>query len=284
MEQRVVGEITYQPYSSDTGFLSGWREAFRDLARSKELTARLTVRDVTARYRQSILGWIWAFFPGIATTFLFVYLRNQQILQIRDTGLMPYPVYVLFGFTVWQVFVGGLIATTQSLTGAGQLLSKLNFPRESLVFSALGTVLFELMLRCILLAMVFVWFGVPIMWTVLFFPITLAPLLILILGLGFLLSTFNALIRDIGTALTTILGLFFFLVPVIYPPPRSWPQVLLNDFNPVSAILIATHDVTVNGILTRPSGFVIACLISFVVFFAGWRIFRMAQPIVAERI
>jgi lipopolysaccharide transport system permease protein len=284
IEQPVAGEVTYHPYASDTGFLSRWREAFHDLARSKELSARLIVRDVTARYRQSFLGWIWAFFPGIATTFLFVYLRNQQIFQIRDPGPMPYPVYVLFGFTVWQVFAAGLIACTQSLTGAGHLLSKLNFPRESLVFSAMGTVLFDLALRCFLLAIVFLWFGVPVKWTVLFFPAVLIPLMILVLGLGFFLSTFNALIRDIGTALATVLGLFFFLVPVIYPPPQSWPQVLLNDYNPVAAILIAAHDVTVVGMLTRPSGFVIACLVSVVIYFSGWRIFRLAQPIVAERI
>lgn len=284
MEQIIPGEIVYEPHPRGNGFLSGWGEAFRDALRSKELTWRLIVRNVTVRYRQSFLGWLWAFLPGITTTVLFVYLRNQQMLQIRNPEAMPYPVYVIFGFTLWQLFSGGIVSATQSLTGSSNLLSKLNFPRESLVLSSQGPVLFDFLLRLLLVAVMFLWFNAPVVWTVVFLPVILVPLMLLVLGLGFVLSAFNALIRDTGNALTTILGLFFFLVPVIYPPPKSWPVVLINDLNPVSAVMIAAHDITVAGMLSRPLGFFVACLISVTIFFSGWRIFRLAQPIIAERI
>ena len=277
-------EITYEPHSPKLGVVDGFWSAFLGLRNARELTFRLISREIKARYRQSYLGILWAFTPAIATTVMFVYLRNQNVLQVRDTGPMPYPVYVLFGFTIWQFFASGLISATQSLTGAGQLLARLNFPRESLVLASIGAAVFDMLLRAVFLIVIFFWFGVSTRWTVLLVPLALIPLILLVVGVGFILSTFNALVRDIGTALTTLLGLFFFLVPVIYPPPEAWPQVLLNDFNPVSAFLIAAHDLTVIGNLTRPSGFAIACLGSMIALFLGWRVFHLAQPIIAERI
>ena len=277
----IAPEITYHPrYQGESNFCS----SLRYLWTSRELTSRLLVRDIKARYRQSVLGILWAFTPGIATTVMFVYLRKLQVLQIDEPLFMPYPVYVLFGFTIWQVFANGWTSATHSLSGAGHLLARLNFPRESLVLASVGTAVFDFFVRTIFVVVLFLWFKVPVSWTVLLVPISLVPFIILVIGLGFLTSVFNALLRDISGALTTLLGIFFFLVPVIYVPPKTWPQILVNDINPVSAFLIAAHDLTVMGHLTRPYGYIGACLIAVVVLFVGWRIFRVAQPIIAERI
>jgi lipopolysaccharide transport system permease protein len=274
--------IAYEPHT--LGNAAGWRRAFRDVWQARELTLRLLQRDLSGRHRQSILGWTWALLPSLGTMLLFLYLRNQNFIQVREPDGMPYPAYVLFAFAIWQMFAAGVIATTNSLATAGYFVSKVNFPRESLVLASFGTVLFDSVIRAVLVAIVFVWLRVPVEWTVVFLPFLLIPMFLLVLGLGFILSILHALFRDIGSSITMLLGLMLFLVPVIYPPPKTWPQVLVNDLNPVSAILIASHDLVVVGFLTRPTGLAIALFSSILVFAAGWRIFRLAQPIISERI
>jgi len=256
---------------------------FRELWAARELTLQLIGRDVTGRYRQSILGWLWAFLPAIGTTVLFTYLRDLRVLSLREVSI-PYPAYVLLGMVSWQFFQGGLTAATQSLTAAGGMVSKLRFPRESLVLAAVGVALADAVLRTLMVACVFAWYGIQPEWTVVLAPLVLVPLVVLTMGLGLFLALFNALVRDVSAALPVGLSLFFFLVPVLYPPPVRWPHVLLNDLNPVAVIMIAVHDVVVLGYLTRPAAYAAASLIAVLVFFLAWRLFRMAQPFVAERI
>ena len=282
-------EVVYEPGQARRSAMDIWGEIFSEAWRARELTWRLFVRDLSARYRQSVLGYVWAIAPAIATTVLFVYLKSESFLLIRDPEGMPYPLYVLFGMTIWQLFTGGLTQTTQSLANAGNLIGKINFPREALIFSATGGVLFEFLLRAVLVAGVFIWYasrtgGVGLCWTVVFVPLLLIPLLLLTIGLGFVFSLLHAVVRDTATALTMALSLAFFLVPVIYPPPRFWPKVLVNDLNPVSALLTGCYELTVKGALERPLSVVMATVFALLVFFVGWRIFRLAQPLIAERV
>jgi len=92
---------------------------------------------------------------------------------------------------IWQLFTGGLTATTQSLANAGSLIGKINFPREALLFSAMGGVLFEFLLRSAMVLSVFAWYamkpdsGLQVAWTVVFVPLLLVPLTLLTVGLGF---------------------------------------------------------------------------------------------------
>jgi len=291
MSERTASlrEVVYEPGQARRSAMDIWGEIFSEAWRARELTWRLFVRDLSARYRQSVLGYAWAIAPAIATTVLFVYLKSESFLLIRDPEGMPYPLYVLFGMTIWQLFTGGLTQTTQSLANAGNLIGKINFPREALIFSATGGVLFEFLLRVVLVAGVFIWYasrtgGVGLCWTVVFVPLLLIPLLLLTIGLGFVFSLLHAVVRDTATALTMALSLAFFLVPVIYPPPRFWPKVLVNDLNPVSALLTGCYELTVKGALERPLSVVMATVFALLVFFVGWRIFRLAQPLIAERV
>lgn len=285
----TLPEVVYEAGEARRPASVIWYEILSETWGARALTWRLFIRDLSARYRQSVLGYVWAVAPAIATTVLFVYLKSESFLLIRDPEGMPYPLYVLFGMAIWQLFTGGLTATTQSLANAGSLIGKINFPREALIFSAMGGVLFEFLLRVVLVVGVCIWYattgtGVQLAWTAVFVPLLLVPLLLLTLGLGFVFSLLHAVVRDTATALTMGLSLAFFLVPVIYPPPRFWPKVLVNDLNPVSALLTGCYELTTQGELDRPLSVLVAAIFSLLVFFVGWRIFRIAQPMIAERV
>ncbi len=254
-----------------------------DVISSRELIWRLFVRDFAAKYEQSALGYLWALGPPLVTVAIFTFLTRNRVISVGETAL-PYPAFVLLGLTVWGLFSGSLMSITSSLTGAANVIKKMNFPREALVFAALGQALVDTLIRTVLLALFFVWYGVPVRWTIALIPLLFAPMLMLTIGAGFLLSTLNAIIRDVSSALGLALQFAMFLTPVVYPAPKEWPFILINYVNPVSAFVVAAHDLASKGALTMPATLISSSLFGLLLFLLGWRVFRLAQPIVGERV
>jgi len=276
-------EVVYTP-DAHLGFgWHVWREMARELIQSRELMWRLFLRDLSARYRQSVFGYVWAVMPAIVTVVTFTYLKGSGTLPIGQTN-MPYPAYVLLGMSVWQLFATGLTRTTQSLVQASAIITKINFAREALVLAAFGESIFNFLIRIVLIAGVFAWFGIVPVWTVIFVPFVLIPLALMTVGLGFILSIANGVFRDIGNSLGLVLTFAMFLTPVIYPPPTQWPKVLINYLNPVSPFIIATRDLTTKGTLSQPDGLFYASVAGLLVFLVAWRIFHLAMSRIAERV
>jgi lipopolysaccharide transport system permease protein len=161
---------------------------------------------------------------------------------------------------------------------AGSLVSKVKFPKEALVIAALGQPIIDFLIRLVPLALVFAGYDVELDWKIVFMPLILVPAILLALGLGFLLSIANLVLRDIGNALGIILTFGIFLAPVLYPPPTMWPSTLVNVLNPFSPILIAAQDLIAHGSLSMTQAFLFSCLFSLLVFLAGWRLFGIAMP------
>jgi len=260
-----------------------WREMVLELVRSRELIWRLFVRDLIARYKQSVLGVLWAFLPPVATTVMFTFLNGEGIIVVEDTEI-PYPAYVFLSISLWQLFASGLALTTGSLTAAGRMIVKINFPREVLVISALGQAVFEFLIRVILVAVVFAWFGVRPSWGALMAIGPLALLLMLTLALGLGLSILNGVMRDVGQAVPMLTTLLMFLTPVIYPPVAVERVSLLNLVNPTAPLLNAARDLILHGTVRSPAELTIAGIVSVVLLAVSWRVFHMAEPMIAERI
>src|SRR5262249_17595721 len=171
-----------------------------------------------------------------------------------------------------------------SLTSAAQLVQKVRFAREALVLAAFGQVLVDTALRLLLVVVLLVAFGVRVPLSAAWLPVILMPLSLLTLGVGAVLAVLNAVVRDVTAALTVALQLGMLLTPVVYPRPESWPWAALNYVNPVSGFVVASHDVVGRGALTLPTALATSSLCSVLALMVGWRIFRLAQPFLAERI
>ena len=276
-----VRETIYTPHGHLGMGVEAWREMFAELVSSRELTWRFFMRDISARYRQSVFGYLWAILPALLTTATFTWLNRTNVLPVKGT-ILPYPVFVLLGMSVWQLFATGLTNATQSLVNAGSLISKIGFPRETLVISAFGQSVFDFLVRIALLAAAFALYHVMPAPTVLLIPVMLVPLCLLTLGLGFLFALINGVLRDMGQMVTFALMFGMFLTPVVYPAQgmKSW----LMTLNPVSPFVVAAQDLTTRGHLTQPGAYLWASLFSAVVFMLSWRIFHLTEPRIAERI
>jgi lipopolysaccharide transport system permease protein len=277
---RETVEVEYTPHGVRRHGAIGWRIMFKELAESRRLIWLLMLRDISVRYRQSVLGYIWAVVPQIVTVGVFAFLHASRVLPIGGTRI-AYVAYALWGISVWQLFAGCLSGCTTSLVSSGSLVTKVNFPREALVIAALCQPVFDFFVRLVPVIAVFFWYGVVPSWGIVFMPLVLLPVVLLALGLGFVLSIANLVIRDTGNALGMVLTVGMFLTPVLYPPPVRWPFFLVNLLNPLSPLLTASQDLIAEGFLTRPEMLAAASVLSLALTLSGWRAFRVTIPRVA---
>lgn len=253
-----------------------------DLLASKELAWRLLVRNIRAQYRQSVLGYLWAFLPPLFNMAVWVYLNSQNIINVEDTGI-PYPAFVLIGTVLWQLFTEALNSPLRIVNDSRGMLSKINFPREALIIAGIGEVLFNFVIRLLLLILVFVWFGLALPNTILLVPLGLFSLVCLGLMIGIILTPLGVLFADVGRAVMFVTLLWFFLTPVAYPMPQQGIGAFLATWNPVSPLLLTARDWMTTGMTSHMSGFIIVSLVSFLLLLVGWLVYRIAMPHIIAR-
>ncbi|KPJ75496.1 MAG: polysialic acid transporter [Deltaproteobacteria bacterium SG8_13] len=259
------------------------QKMYRDLKNSRELAWRLFVRNLKARYRQTFLGYLWAFLPPILTTLLWVFLNSQKILSVGDTG-MPYPVYVMTGILLWQVFVDALNSPLRLVLSSRHMLVKVNFPREALILAGLGEVLFNFLIRIVILIALFLWFQIQLPFTIVFVPFGIMMLITAGITLGLLLVPFGLLYGDIQQGLTLITSLWFFVTPIVYPTPTSLPGNLIAKLNPIAPLLVTTREWMVTGITSQFTVFMAVSCLFFIFIALAWLLYHIAMPHITSRI
>jgi lipopolysaccharide transport system permease protein len=255
---------------------------WEDLKASRELAWRLFVRDFSARYRQSVLGIFWSFLPPIVMGLIFIILQSKNVINLGEVDI-PYPVFVLIGTTLWQLFTESLNAPLRSVTSAKPMLAKINFPREALIASAFYEILFSLFIKSFILVGVFIIFKVKITPAILLAPLAILMLILLGITLGLLLTPIGVLYTDISNALMIGTQLWFFVTPVVYPAPQTFPYSLIATLNPVSPFLIGARDLMTKGVLTNVEIFLVVSILTFMALLVAWVIYRLALPIIIER-
>ncbi|MDD5530054.1 MAG: ABC transporter permease [bacterium] len=279
-----MNQPSYVVYTSDKAEKKGfgvWKEMFRELLRSRELIVRLFIRDLISRYKQSLFGYFWVLINPFVAIGTFILLNKAGILNIGYTDI-PYPLFALIGLSVWQLFAGGVMIGSHSILAAGSMISKINFPREALVFSAMGQVIFDFLVRFCLIILFFIVFKFVPSWGILLFPFALIPLIFLTLGLGMLLSIINTIVRDTANIVSIFITFLMFLTPVLYPVPMRFAT--LYKFNPLSPLIVAPRDLIAYGYIKDPVGFWVMSTISILVFLVCWQIFHLAETKLPERL
>ena len=256
---------------------------WHDLVASRELAWRLIVRDINARYRQSVFGILWAFLPPLATAGIFIILNRAAVINV-STQDIPYPVFVLFGTLLWQVFVASLSAPLKAVGENRLMLAKINFPREALILSGIGQVLFDFAIKLIIFVGIFVFFHLPLTRGLLIAPF--AALMLILLGsvIGLFLTPIGMLYTDVASALTIITSIWMFITPVAYPQPNHGLLSQLMTYNPVSPLLVGVRELAIQGTLSNVMPFAVISGLSLVGLLVMWIIYRVSIPILVERI
>jgi lipopolysaccharide transport system permease protein len=278
-----LSEVIYTPESLLKHPLKLFQQMWRDLLASRELARRLMVRDISAQYRQSFLGIIWAFLPSIFMATGFTLASNANVINVGKTDL-PYPAYVMFSTALWQTFAEALNGPVQAVTVAKPMLARVNFPREALILAKMGEVFFNFAIKLILIVALFIWFHISVSWTVILTPIALIHLVILGTFIGILLAPFGVLYQDVSKGLTLFTGFWLFLTPVVYPVPNTGIFGFLVNLNPVTPLLVTVRELATTGVVSEPWRFWIVSVITIIGLLLTWIGFRLAMPFVVERV
>jgi lipopolysaccharide transport system permease protein len=276
-------EIVHTPESLLRHPILLFKQMWWDLLASRELAWRLLVRDLSAQYRQSFLGIAWAFLPPIFMAAGFTLANESKAISVGQTDI-PYTAYVMFSTALWQTFVDALNGPVQAVTLAKPMLARVNFPREAIILAKLGEVFFNFAIKLILIVALFIWFRVPITWTVILAPVALIHLILLGTLVGTLLSPLGILYQDVQKGLTMITGFWLFLTPVIFPVPTQGTFAKLVQLNPVTPLLVTTRELATTGVLSNPFGFWVVSILTICGLFLTWIAFRLAMPYVIERV
>ena len=249
----------------------------RDLHAGRELAWRLFIRDLSAQYRQTYFGYVWAFLPPLVASLTFIFLNSQGIVNI-DTGGIPYPAFAMMGTLLWQVFVDAIMCAPNALTAAKPMLAKINFPREAILMGGLYMVIFNFLIRLLLVAAVMVFWKIMPSPSILFFPVAMAALLAAGFCIGLALTPIAGFYGDVSRAIPMVAQFWMLLTPVVYPARTEGLAGILATWNPVSPLIVSARESLTGQDLSLLIPFAIVTACSLIATFIGLVGFRIAMP------
>jgi ABC-type polysaccharide/polyol phosphate export permease len=250
------------------------------LVRHRALVAALLVRQLKARYRGSILGFVWTFLNPLLLMAVYALVFHFYM----RIAVPNYAVFLLAGILPWTWFASSLSEGANAIVQGSSLVTKSLFPTEILPTVVVLTNMVNFVLTIPLLVVAAWCHGVAVSPLAL---LALAPVIAVecafILGLVLALAALNVHYRDVQHIVTNTLLLWFFLTPIVYPPsqvPESLKMILW--LNPLALFTDIYHDLLVTG--AWPSAEVVAMLIadSAVSLFLGAKIFDDYRDTFAE--
>jgi len=211
---------------------------FRELSRYSELFYFLAKRDIKVRYKQTVLGGLWAIIqPAFAMIVFSVFLGRMAHMPSDN---VPYPVFVYAGLLAWTYFANALAAAGESMVSNANLITKVYFPRLIVPAAAALAGLLDFFIASFLLAAMMLWYGIYPGAAVLLFPVLIGLTFFCAIGAGLWLAALNVEYRDIRYVIPFLIQLWMFASPVIYPssivPERyQW----LIAVNPMAGVIKA---------------------------------------------
>ena len=272
----------YTPDSLLTNPIKMVREMLRDLFTSRELAWRLTVRDLSAQYRQAFLGFFWALILPLANTAVWIFLSRSGVVNVSETTL-PYPVYVFTGTMLWAILMDAVNAPLQIVTASKAMLAKINFPREALVVAGIYQTMINALIKVALLLIALLVMGIYPGWNVLLFPIGLLSLILVGTVIGLALTPVGLLYTDVGKGIPLLMQFMMYLTPVVFAMPKEGLPATLFNLNPLTPLILTSRD-WLTGFTPEYWGyFVIVNVVAIVLLLMFWIVFRLAMPILIER-
>lgn len=212
------------------------RHYWRDLWRYRELFYFLAWRDILVRYKQTVIGLLWALLRPLLTMVVLTVVFG--VLAKMPSGNAPYPILVFAALLPWQFFASSLADSSNSLIGNANLISKVYFPRVLIPVSTIAVSLFDLMISGLVLVGLMLWYGFYPDWRILTLPLFILLAFVTTLGTGLWISALNVRYRDFRFIVPFVIQFGLYVSPVGFSSsvvPEQWR--LLYSINPLVGII-----------------------------------------------
>jgi lipopolysaccharide transport system permease protein len=257
-----------------------------ELWRYRDLFLVLAWRDISVRYKQTVLGVLWAVLQPVTTMVIFTFVFNRMA-GIESGDGTPYPIFLYTGLLFWTYFSGTLTGASNAMVSNASLVQKVYFPRLILPATAATTGLADFAIAMVILAGMMVWYGFMPGWIgLLTFPVLLLTSVMCAMGMGLFLAAINVKYRDVRYALPFFINILMYVTPVIYPvsmlDKHPWAKTAMTWLNPMSGVISNVRA----GILGRSEFdwpvLGISLLVSIVYLAIGLHTFRATERYFAD--
>lgn len=255
----------------------------KEIWQYKELFYTFTWRDVKIKYKQTYLGMAWALFQPIVMTLLFT-LSFGKIITNNGGLTIPYPVFALSGFIIWNIFSSGLSNAGNSMITNANMIKKIYFPRLIIPISSVLVSLIDFIISFIIFIPVLYYFDCGFqLRALILIPLSLLLTCFGTFGLGTFLAAVNVKYRDFRYILPFFIQALLFATPVIYPIKISDNKLfdLIMRFNPMSAPI----ELFRNSFTSEPlnlNSVNISISVSVILFLGGIYYFRKTEAYFAD--
>lgn len=257
----------------------------RTLFRYRLLIYTLVVRELKARYRGSILGFLWSFVNPLLLlmTYWLVFTYIQP--GARPASVRPYFLFLFCGILPWTAFSAALQESAGVLIAGGNLIKKVLFPAEVLPLVTVLANLVQLLLGLPIL-LSFLALAGRLSPTALLLPVPLAVQCVLTVGLAFLISALTVHFRDVQNILSHVLHLWFFVTPVLYIYDDNMSPALrrLLRLNPMTHIIVSYQQILFEGRFDHGRGLLVTGAIAVGAVAAGAFVFERLRDTIAEEV
>ena len=261
------------------------RNYWHDLWHYRELFAMLAWRDISVRYKQTVIGIAWAIVRPLLTMVVFTIIFGT-LAKLPSDGAVPYALLVFAGMLPWFLFSSILSDASNSLISNANLISKVYFPRL-IVPSAAGVVaLVDFAINLVILFGLMVWYGLMPNWQIVFLPAFVLLAVLASLGPALLLTALNVKYRDFRFLIPFVVQFGLYVSPVGFSSavvPDAWR--FLYSLNPVVGVIDGFRWCLLGGEsqLFVP-GFLCSLVVVVIVLAIGIRHFRTTEKTFADLI
>lgn len=256
---------------------------FKELWEYRELFYFFTLRDIKVKYKQTVLGFLWAVLQPLFMTAVFTLFISDSIVQKTQLPI-PYPVFAYSGMLLWGVFSGGMSNAANSMVNNSNIIKKIYFPRLIIPVSAILVALVDFFIAFVIFIILIFFYKVELNYVILL----LLPLSVLITalsatGCGILLAALNIKYRDVRYIIPFLVQGLLFLTPVLYPINISnnvSAQFILK-LNPISGALELMRGLFTGYVINYETVF-ISLGSSLILFVVGILYFRKTESYFAD--
>lgn len=260
----------------------GWPAKLPELWQHREVLYFLILRNLKARFRQTLLGAAWAVVQPLALMLVFV-VFVEKIIKVPSEGV-PYPLFAFAALIPWGLLSQSLAVAAESVVRDINLVSKVYVPRLALPLSAVGALLVDFVIGFgILFVMMALYTTFPDPSAVFWVPALTLLALALALAIGIWLSALMVMYRDVRSLVPVLIQMWLFATPVAYPSslvPEEWRVVY--GLNPMAGVVEGFRSALL-GTPTPDAGMLAASAgVTVVLLVGGLMYFRRVERIFAD--
>ena len=254
----------------------------------RTLIVNLAQRDLKARYKRSVLGWVWSLINPAATlgiyTVVFGFFLKGQAPVAGNGSTSSFALYLFCGLVVWNLFAGVINTSIASFSTAGPLLTRTYFPPECPMGAGLATVMRQAVIELGILMFFMVVLG-NVIWTVVFVVPIFVLMAALSFGIGLVLSLANIRFRDVAYLVGIGMQVLFYATPIVYSldiVPDGARRLL--ELNPLTSFVYATRQAIYSLDVPTLGNWLVMTSTAVVALVGGWAVFSRWAPTVIEEL